>query len=136
MSGEKYATASLIIPLAIGLKNVCNILLKKSFCKEVQQVIQCYLRSIQERFGSLGQSTTLMVCTFIDPRFKMLAFSDKQISENAKQKVIALVTSKVNHNVDTTPHSATVTTDADELCVWNYIDISATRNPPRIGRAT
>ncbi|KDR20402.1 Zinc finger BED domain-containing protein 1 [Zootermopsis nevadensis] len=93
MSGEKYATASLINLLEIDLKNVCNILLKKSFCKEVQQVIQCYLTSIQERFRSLEQSTTLMVCTIIDPRFKMLAFSDKQISENAKEKVITLVAS-------------------------------------------
>lgn len=95
ISGEKYATGSLVIPLSNGLKAVCQNLLKMEFNKNVRLVVEKLNASLIERFKNVELSNTLAFCTFLDPRFKLLPFSEEYFAVNLKKKVIGMVTSTI-----------------------------------------
>lgn len=95
-SGEKYCSASLVIPLSNDLKNICTTLPKKNFSPSVMEVISKLLNGFNMRLGNIESSTTLSICTFMDPRFKGIAFSNTSAAEYAKKMVISSLTSNID----------------------------------------
>jgi hypothetical protein len=49
-SGEKYSTATLLIPLVFALNKVH---IKCKFSKEIQDIVESLKKSIGEQFGNL-----------------------------------------------------------------------------------
>lgn len=96
ISGEKYCTASLVIPLTSGLLNVCKALQKKNFSFTGLKVVSNLQKGLHMRLGNVENSNTLLICTFLDPRFKGLAFSNIEIGEHAKKLVISLLSNNIN----------------------------------------
>nr|CAI5817744.1 unnamed protein product [Callosobruchus analis] len=77
ISGQKYVTLSSVIILTKGLENI-------------------YRGMDKESVMEVENSKTLLVFTFIDPRFKNVGFSCARVAERAKQLVISLVVQKIN----------------------------------------
>ncbi|XP_050314913.1 E3 SUMO-protein ligase ZBED1-like [Anthonomus grandis grandis] len=93
ISGEKYATCSLVIPLSNGLKAVCQNFINRELNENVKVVVEKLNSSLIERFKNVEHSNTLALCTFLDPRFKMIPFSEEFLKVNLKKRVIGMVTS-------------------------------------------
>lgn len=128
VSGEKYATASLIIPLVNSLISVCEKLAAKQFSPDVHEVAEKLLKEVNERFGNLENSQTLTLVTFMDPRFKNLCFSRPEIGERVKQRVVNMVTSQIVNSLGKdqgTSSQETLETTVkatDELSVFTNLD--------------
>lgn len=126
ISGEKYATASLVIPLVNGLKSVCNNLCKREYHPDVAEIVLKLSSGLEDRFSNVERSNTLALCSFLDPRFKLLAFSDEKLADNIKKNVIGIATSKFIEKQRTSQDNITdaegpnnIDSDSDEeLSVW------------------
>lgn len=137
ISGEKYCSASLIIPLSNGLKNICTTLPKKNFSPSVMEVISKLQNGFNMRLGNV-ESTTLSICTFLDPRFKGIAFSNTSAAKHAKKTVISSLISNIDiqqtgHNTvneNNRPLDQNVQ-EKDELSVWYMFDNIVVAKPKK-----
>ena len=139
ISGEKYCSASLVIPLVIGLENICTILPKKDFSKLTMEVISELQNGVNVRLSNIESSTTLSLCTFLDPRFKGLAFSNTNAAEHTRKFVISTLISHID-DINQTKYNITNEnakplnqneSGKDELSVWYMFDnIAVTKNKP------
>jgi uncharacterized membrane protein len=85
MSGEKYVSASSVIIITNGLQDVYERMLKKKlFSNKIKKVVTDLHQGIITRLSNLESSTTLLISTFLDPRFKNVGFSTKLVAERAK----------------------------------------------------
>lgn len=75
MSGEVYATASQVIVLTNGLLHVCKLLQKEPFHKNVLVIVTKLQEGLMSRFDNIERHRNASICTFLDPRFKLLPFS-------------------------------------------------------------
>lgn len=95
ISGEKYPTASAVIVMVNGLMQLCEVLDKKT---ELSSIVKTVLNSIKEgiqnQFKNIERSNTLSMCTFLDPRFKHVAFSSNDTIETVKANVKSALISK------------------------------------------
>lgn len=76
LSGEKYVTGSLVIPITMGLTQSLTNLHAENFMLAVDRMRQDIIGGIKIRFSNLSQSKTFTNCMFLDPRFK-LYFEDQ-----------------------------------------------------------
>lgn len=85
LSGEKYPTLSMVIPLLRGLQYT----IKKPKPDTVTAMFlqTCLLNAINERFGLTEKAVLPMKACYLDPRFKKTAFA---LEENAKNAEIAV----------------------------------------------
>ncbi|CAH1106805.1 unnamed protein product [Psylliodes chrysocephalus] len=116
---QKYVTLSSIIILTKGLEENYKNLTSGDDESEVnlkfaltQAMAQKIKSGIQERFSDLESSKTLIISTFLDPRFKHVGFSDDMVADRAKNLVTNLVCNlinaeKENHVANSTNHKPT-----------------------------
>ncbi|CAG9819749.1 unnamed protein product [Phaedon cochleariae] len=97
MSGQNYVTLSSVIVLTKGLESILKEMETQDFAL-VQTMVNAMLQSIKDRLGDLESSNTLLISTFLDPRFKNVAFSSDIVAERSKKLVINLVTQKVTES--------------------------------------
>lgn len=116
VSGEKYMSASLVIVLSAQLSEVCVELSKKEFKEETKNVLSYLSTGLYDRLGNVEMSTTLSICTFLDPRFKTLPFRSQSAIEKVKSNVTGLVKEiiKEHHEETTTPSLDPETTQSDD----------------------
>ncbi|XP_018377324.1 PREDICTED: zinc finger BED domain-containing protein 1-like, partial [Trachymyrmex cornetzi] len=137
ISGQKYCSASLIIPLTNGLQNICTTLPKKNFSPILLNVISKLQNGFHVRLGNIESSTTLSICTFLDPRFKMLAFSNTSAAEHAKKIVVSSLMNSmdIEHtrytNINANNRSLNQNKSEDELSVWYKFDNIALSKPTK-----
>ena len=80
ISGEKYISISMIIPI--------SKLLMKATANGLDILLQSLLqRELTKRFSQLEQRYTIAVSTLLDPRFKKLAFSDTSAVDQAVRRL-------------------------------------------------
>ncbi|CAH1107911.1 unnamed protein product [Psylliodes chrysocephalus] len=95
VSGESYMVLSSIIVLTNGLENMISELKKEELFEQALTMVNRMLHSLKSRLGDLESSRTLTISTFLDPRFKNIAFSSDCILERTKKEVINLVANKI-----------------------------------------
>ncbi|CAH1113889.1 unnamed protein product [Psylliodes chrysocephalus] len=95
VSGESYMVLSSIIVLTNGLENMISKLKKEELFEQALTMVNRMLHSLKSRLGDLESSRTLTISTFLDPRFKNIAFSSDCILERTKKEVINLVAYKI-----------------------------------------
>ncbi|KAJ4425461.1 hypothetical protein ANN_28077 [Periplaneta americana] len=125
LSGENYATGSQVIVLTRGLAAVCKKLQNEKPSSTVESILQYLLKGISERFQSIEYSRTLAMCTFLDPRFKMIGFSDQIAADSIKKHIIELVTKKLNQERHSRPEVTQQTfyaVDESGFSVWEDFD--------------
>lgn len=105
LSSQKYPTASSLIVYIDGLLDVCFTSLNDAdyahFDSSVKSMIGTLIEEIQrrDRFGMLQQSRTLTMCTYLDPRYKDVAFGDPDNAKTIiKKKLIALIKKKLDED--------------------------------------
>ncbi|CAH1114808.1 unnamed protein product [Psylliodes chrysocephalus] len=91
ISGEKYVTLSSVIILTKGLENICLEMKNEDLLPLIQDMVGQFLKGNSDRLGYLKNPKTLLVSTFLDPRFKNVGFSCDSVTERAKQLVIKLI---------------------------------------------
>ncbi|KAJ8871923.1 hypothetical protein PR048_028263 [Dryococelus australis] len=137
ISGEKYCSASLLIPVANGLQNLCENLLKQAFSNSVTEVVVKLQAGLNTRLGYIENSSTLSICTFLDSRFKSLAFSSPSSSEHAKKLVTSAISSSLAEVIDSNSEYMGPTVvqannqDDGELLVWQVFDRNAAAKKAR-----
>ncbi|XP_074034348.1 E3 SUMO-protein ligase ZBED1-like [Leptinotarsa decemlineata] len=135
ISGEKYVTLSSVIVLTKGLENILTELRKQDNMFAVSKtMISRMLQSIKERLGDLENSNTLIVSTFLDPRYKNFAFSSERVAENAKKIIISLVAQKITESTSLkstvlnnepnaqNPESNSVNPIKKTITIWSHFD--------------
>lgn len=116
---NSYCPASLVIPLINGLNNVCTNLAKKKFTRSVQNVMAQLKCGLEEKFSNIEENEPLAVATFLDPRFKAMAFSNPTTSENVKNFIRADLIKKITNETKI----KTENDNEDELSIWNSFDM-------------
>ncbi|CAG9826273.1 unnamed protein product [Diabrotica balteata] len=103
MNGQKYLKGSSVIVMVRCLQESCNkTLANGNLASIVSDVVQLLISGLAKRFRGIEESGTLSLCTFIDSRFKVQGFSDKNEAKKTKEKVKTLVTSIINEQEDCT----------------------------------
>ncbi|XP_047532135.1 E3 SUMO-protein ligase ZBED1-like [Vanessa atalanta] len=125
MSGEKYVTASDVIVvtriLKHSLENFCGSI---NFNNEkIQQFLHTLQHNFNRRLGNVEKSGTFSLCTFLDPRYKMAAFSDQTNAENTKRRVLTYVQELIARKwqpptAEINPSSSSSNNDT----AWNIFD--------------
>ncbi|XP_072400765.1 E3 SUMO-protein ligase ZBED1-like [Diabrotica undecimpunctata] len=143
MSAEKYVTLSLVIVITNGLKNVCNDMLSSNqFSNDIsKRVIEKLIESITFRLGNLESSITLIVSTFLDPRFKNVCFIKPGTFDKAKEIVIGLVAQNIKANstsnedvmmeVESANTSRTLESETEKplFDIWKQLNKSVSSQP-------
>ena len=128
ISNEKYPSASLVIIIINGLRKVCDRLLERDFLPSVKAMTRIVRDALQDLLTDAEKSPMLAMCTFLDPRFKMLAFENKQEAENTKRNVISIIEEHINKTpavlLEETEALEEEQTFDDELSLWNAFDES------------
>ena len=127
ISGEKYCTSSLVIPLCNGLKNVLSRLLRNPFSDAAMNVLKALQEGLEKRLGNVQKSNTLTLATFLDPRFKQIVLGS--VGDDVK-KVINLVAQKISEEFTTTEIQESIEREENDLSIWFDVDkIVSTAQP-------
>ncbi|CAH1398261.1 unnamed protein product [Nezara viridula] len=115
ISGENYVTGSSIIILIQGILDLYNNMIEENpnFSSSVKLLINKLKEGLEGRLGNLQGSKTLVTATFLDPRFKNIAFPSEKIAETAKKNIINLVASQINQDLGEDPSGDTVEMSSD-----------------------
>lgn len=100
MSGEEYVTASQVIGLTNGLLHVCKLLQKEPFHKTVLGIVTKLQEGLMSRFNNIKRLRNASICTFLDPRFKLLPFSTDSNKQTVKKIVTDLVVQELNATIN------------------------------------
>lgn len=100
VSGEKYASASLVIVLTNGLVNVCSILATEELKATSLRLVTALKTGLQTRLVNVEYSNTLAVCTLLDPRFKTFCFQNNDAVDKVKKSVTECLTQIINKTVN------------------------------------
>jgi hypothetical protein len=100
MSGEKYVSASSVIIITNGLQDVYEQMLKKkkNVSNKIKKVVTDLHQGIITRLSNLESSTTLLISTFLDPRFKNVGFSTKLVAERAKTLITNVLSNFIENS--------------------------------------
>lgn len=120
MSGQNYATGSLVVPIVVGLKDVLKKLSAKPYSDVVQVLLSTLKNGVRTKFENIEKCFILAVSTFLDPRFKAAAFSDQKAAESIKQKVI-VATRKKYAQQRAEKQNVVTEEDDDELSIWSSL---------------
>ncbi|KAL3286198.1 hypothetical protein HHI36_000709 [Cryptolaemus montrouzieri] len=83
-----------MIPVANGMIYVFKNFEVNSFLPPVQKMLGRIQNSLQERFGNIEHSSTLFICTFLDPMFKHIAFRETSTADSLRKNITSLVAEK------------------------------------------
>ena len=124
LSGENYATASVVIVLVNGLNDIYDKLLLQNFTHTVHKVIQALKTGIENRLGNVENSNILTLCTFLDPRFKTIPFQNPHTAEKVKRNVTNVISNKRKSSqiVSNEGTSQSNSSESDELSPWNLFN--------------
>lgn len=126
MSGQNYVTASSVIILTDGLLDIYRELQNKDYSIISKAVIVAIMDGITSRLGNLESSNSLLITTFLDPRFKNIAFSNDSITERTKKLITSLITGNIKNKTSLSDQaqqeSVQVENKATETSIWRSFD--------------
>lgn len=97
VSGQEYMTASLVIVITNSLLDICKeVVASPEFVVNVKLVAKKLEKELNERVGKVEYSSTLAMCTFLDPRFKTTFFKNNDAIEKTKKNVISALADIIN----------------------------------------
>ncbi|CAH1106935.1 unnamed protein product [Psylliodes chrysocephalus] len=136
MSAEKYVALSSVIIITNGLRDLYKDMSKKSFSPLSESVLQNIIIGIDTRFKNLESSSTLLLSTFLDPRFKLVGFSAESFVEKAKNLATNALTPIVEQKTKDNDTSLSVSvpqpqnTESKNVSIWSTFDAKASNFTP------
>lgn len=141
LSGERYVTLSSVVIIFNGLHKIYgefkqdeNML--DALPKQVLNKI-CEGLNDKDQICNIENSDTLIVSTFLDPRYKTVGFKDTNVGDKAKSKVTNYLTSIIELKSTQEKQPETETTSlADEPdesepnSIWSFFDEKAAQFRP------
>lgn len=143
LSGDKYCTTALVIPICSGLQNIyLKLLNQRRFSEVVNDVVQLFHSGLQQRLGNVERSNTLSTSTFLDPKFKQIAFSDKVIAESTKNRLTELIAKKIREETSECKNNIIVLENKlirpanhekkdEDLSIWGDFDKMVASTQPK-----
>ncbi|XP_008184752.2 zinc finger BED domain-containing protein 1-like, partial [Acyrthosiphon pisum] len=130
LSGEKYPTLSLVIPLIRGLQYTVKNIKPDTHAGILLQ--NTLLDVVARRLGSLEKNSIVAKSTFLDPRLKKTAFGLADNAGNTEKWIIEELTSNIHinndrddenirNNISETPSSPIVTRESSNS-LWEHFD--------------
>lgn len=147
ISGEKYVTASEVIILTNGLNSVCEKLHKRVYDKSTTDVLKELQRGLTTRLKNIEFSKTIALATLLDPRYKLLTFSEPAAAESIKKYAVELMTYIINIDIASNNNNINITDpgpsesqeeevktlQGEDLSIWEDFDkIIAAKKPTGI----
>ena len=126
ISSEKYTSASKIIPISKGLQKLTS-----SHMETMPRLLtQNLIADMRARFLNMEENKLLASATLLDPRFKKLAFADKEAAE----RVIRIIVSEISteqppqpSNPSPNPPSNHSSPTVAENSLWQFFDEQVSR---------
>ncbi|XP_060847297.1 E3 SUMO-protein ligase ZBED1-like [Rhopalosiphum padi] len=128
LSGEKYPTLSLVIPLIRGLQYTVKNIKPDTHAGILLQ--NTLLDVVARRLGCLEKNSIVAKSTFLDPRLKKTAFGLADNADNTQKWIIEELTSNIysnnddeniGNNISETPASPIVTRESLNS-LWEHFD--------------
>ncbi|XP_066596475.1 E3 SUMO-protein ligase ZBED1-like [Prorops nasuta] len=89
ISGEKYLTASKVIPIVNTLKiKLIETISETEIGNEMKHLL---LEKFQERFSNIENEKILTISTILDPRFKIVHFNNDAACTNSINEIVKLI---------------------------------------------
>jgi hypothetical protein len=100
----------------------------------IRQILAVLFNGVKERLANIERSNTLIVSTFLDARFKNLAFSNVTASENTK-KIVTEAVSEI-YNYEANQQSTEIPGEIEdntptELSIWSSFETFVSTHKPR-----
>ncbi|XP_022182802.1 zinc finger BED domain-containing protein 1-like [Myzus persicae] len=133
ISRQKYTIASLVIVIVQGLYKVCNNLLKMNLSQRALLIANKLLSNMNERegFKNCEKSMTLSKCTFLDPIFKHLPFTNiSPVKNEVVENVANIIRDKEQPSESDINIQRTPILEPGELSIWSEIDSNVARFTP------
>lgn len=129
LSGQKYVTMSVIVPLIRGLQHaLCNIIPSTDIGRRLRNSL---MEMVSRRLGHLESNKIVAKATILDPRFKKTAFGVDENSNNAQKWLVEELAAMITQNppCESTPETAeTIPTRPDgqeQPSLWAHFDMRA-----------
>lgn len=132
LSGEKYPTLSLVIPLVRGLQYTVRKVRPETDAGILLQ--SSLLDVVSRRLGSLEKNKIVSKSTLLDPKFKKTAFGLEDNANNAQQWLVDELTSIISinngandnniENINETP--ASLGSTGSSYYLWDHFDQKVT----------
>jgi hypothetical protein len=87
LSGDKYATLSLLIPIITSLTVHLKKIKRETNSHIAKTIITSLLNSLQSRFRTIEKNTIITSATLLDPRVKTTCFMDDRAKKNAIEEL-------------------------------------------------
>lgn len=123
LSGEKYPTMGLVIPLIRGLQYSLNI--TNTETPTGVQVKETLLDVVQRRLGALESNKHVAIACLLDPRFKKLAFDLESNATNAQQLCLEELAFLRNSTSEASQPAVTQELELETtkpLSIWDYFE--------------
>lgn len=123
-SCEKYVTGSDVIVVTRILKETCEAYSSEDNIQQILSFITKLKANIEMTLGNIEKSEIFSLCTFLDPRYKMTAFSDQtealKTKRRVQDKVQKMIAGRVQTTTSTAPSSSSI--DTASTSAWNVFD--------------
>nr|XP_022899869.1 zinc finger BED domain-containing protein 4-like [Onthophagus taurus] len=137
ISSEKKVTLSSVIIISNGLSDLYKAMYKNNILSSISKdILEKIIIGIDTGFKNMESSTSLLINTFFDPRYKHIGFSTNTASEKARAAVTASLISLIN--LKTAESSQPVDSgdndkiDSSKPSIWSCFDKKASLfNPVR-----
>ena len=122
ISGEKYVSVSMIIPLY-------RMLLKATTTGPDIALKEILKSELLRRFAHVEQRYTMAVSTLLDSRFKKLAFADTSAVDNAARRLTAEVQTLITNKfiASTSNNEEAAETEVEKDTLWASFDTKVTQ---------
>ncbi|KAL7638707.1 UNVERIFIED_CONTAM: hypothetical protein RMT77_010240 [Armadillidium vulgare] len=131
LSGEKYLTASMVIPMCNCLRKKMDKINPKS--SAILMLKQTLCSQINERLGVLEKNELLAAATILDLRFKKLHFQSFLIAANIIHKISQEVLENLKILGNQSPpqiEDPTLKNDTTNVDLWDVHEEEAAKNTP------
>ncbi|XP_049302956.1 E3 SUMO-protein ligase ZBED1-like [Bactrocera dorsalis] len=121
LSAQNYPTMSLVVPIVRGLQYAIRSQQMKTM--EGECLKSSLLEIISRRLGQLESDKMCAKSTFLDPRFKKIAFGNESNASNAQKWLGEEVSAFIQRNQRTaTAPVIELPTDKSKLSLWTLLD--------------
>ncbi|KAL5246166.1 hypothetical protein ACI65C_013574 [Semiaphis heraclei] len=151
VSGDQYMTASLVIVITQGLKNVCEQMKNENYSFRTLGLVNNLLNGMRDRqnWGNIENSKTLKRCTFLDPRFKNIPFThNENMLTSVKNDIVELTAQIISAHrsellsnehepqISIQSSETTITPEIKKFSIWESIDKRVSQIQPSVGTST
>uniref|UniRef100_A0A1X7T797 HAT C-terminal dimerisation domain-containing protein n=2 Tax=Amphimedon queenslandica TaxID=400682 RepID=A0A1X7T797_AMPQE len=130
MSGEKYTSASKIIPVSKALQRLTSSQMDQNGYLLAQNLIS----DMRIWFLNIEEHELLALATLLDPRFKKLAFANKEAADKAARYIMGEISSLEPSSLSTDTDVSLTSGPSSESPLWQFFDqqvleVSSQRTP-------